>query len=278
MTWNVSIDDEQELKFVKPIFDALIKNNAPMELIKQVFYDVNIGEYFEYLPTPLKSEPEFLKECLKRNLISTGDLPLNLQNQEFISKELYLENIKTSFMELTKNLYPQDEEIVFNVLNKSYMAYEYIDNEFKDNSSLMIKCLQKNPEIFRFLKESIKEEFLNNEELVKETLKTKPEIFDQLPEENKYDTEILKAVLNTNKGYKLSQDYLNKSKDPEVALLALKIYDGARKKINQKYSSILKKNKINENCYNFLKIYLQHQRLELDLVKDNNDSLHKAKI
>jgi hypothetical protein len=258
MSWEIE-------DIVKPIFDSLIKNNAPIELMKQVFFDVKFSECFDCLPNTLKNDPEFLQECLKRNLISTASIPKNLQNQEFISRELYLSNIGMYFSELEKNLYPQDEEIVLTALKGNAMAYSYVNDEFKNNSSLMIKCLQENTKLFRFLKKEVQEEFLNNEELVKETLKTKPEIFNYIPEEKKYTPEILKSVLETDKGYKFAKDYLKKTRDSQVALMALKIYDGARKNIHQMYGSILKQNKVNENCYNFLKIYLDQKNLDAEL-------------
>lgn len=279
MAWNVEIDEEQEFKFIKPIFDALIKNNASMDLMKQVFYDTAIPRYFQYLPPTLKNDIEFLQECLKRDLISVGDIPENLQNQGTISRELYLINTATSFTNLEKNIYPQDDEIVLAALKGSPIAYYHIQDEFKNNSVLMIKALVANPELFNFLKEDIQKEFLGNEALIKESLKTSPSIFNCLSQEQKTNSEILKSTLETDKGYSLCKDYLRTNRDPQVALMALKFDDGARKKIHQMYSSILKSHKISTNCYSFLKIYLDQQNLESKLEqKDAKSSINKVKI
>lgn len=282
MTWHVDIDDEQEFKFIKPIFDALIKNNASMDLMKQVFYDTDIPRYFEHLPPTLKNDSEFLQECLKRKLISIHDVPENLQNRQVISRELYLLNTSTSFANLEKNIYPQDEEIVFTALKFSAMAYYHIQDEFKDNSQLMIKCLVANADLFRFLKENIQKDFLGNEELIKETLKINLGIFNILNEEQKHNPQILKSVLETDKGYSLCNDYLRKTRDPQISLMALQIGgDSARKKIHQIYSAILKSNKVNTGCYNFFKIYLEQQNLESKLEQKDENAKHisfKVKI
>lgn len=263
---------------VKPIFDALIKNNASLELIKNVFLDIKNPDFFEFLPNSLKNDPSFIQECLKNNLINIENISKELKNQEFISREMYLSNVEKDYLTIKNEIYPQDEEIILKAIKGNHIAYLYVHDEFKKDKELMFKCIQINPEVTGFVESEIKEEFLNNEKLVKETLKIKPEFFYQIEEEKKHTSPILKAVLETDKGYKLVKEYLKRSKDPEIALMALKIDDGARKHIHQIYGSILKKHKVKENYYNFLKIYLSQKELEKELPKNETEKVIKSKI
>jgi hypothetical protein len=277
MAMDVQIDDMQEYKFIKPIFEALEKNNALMELMKQVFYDTNIPQYFQYLSSQLKNDPDFIKGCLEKNLISISEVPPQLLNQEFISKELYISNCAVYFN--SEELYHHDEEIVFAILTNNEANYWGIRDEFKNNSKFMIKCVAENSKLYNFVNENIQKEFLENHDLVKKVLKSQPHLFDNLPEEKKYDVEILKSVLETLTGYNIARDHLKKTRDPEVALMALKNTDEARKNIHQMYVTILNQNKVKENCYNFLKIYLEHKEFQKDLsVEEPNVNKPKVKI
>lgn len=277
--YDVDIDDEQEYKFVKPIFDALAANNAPLELMKKVFFDIRLPQYFEYLPHTLQNDPVFLKEGLENNLVSIKDLPPNLQNQDFISKELYINNVSVYLDALDLNIYPQDEEIVFAVLSKSEVAHWQIEEQFKNNAQLMMKCITANEMVYRFVNENIRQQFISNEEEMKELLKTQPQFFSHMKEERKYDADVLKCVLETDKGYSYARQYLRKTRDPEVALMALKITDSARKDIHQIYSSVLKNNGVKEHCHNFLKLYLAQKQLDADLPRhDDSPRVPKTKI
>jgi hypothetical protein len=279
---NVFIDELQMEKFIAPIFSSLIKNNAPDELIKNVFFDTKIPEYFECLPKSLQENSSFIFECLERNLISASDVPKNLLNSELISKDKYLKIIENDYNFLGTNVYPQDEQIILSVLKNNIYGYHNIEEKFTTNSELMIKCLVQNSELFRLLSEDIQDDFLGNKEVMLELVKKQPDFLnylnnDQLTQLTK-DPKVIEAALNTFKGYDLIKESLRTIKDPEIALLALKVTDGARKFIHQSFNSILKENKITSNCHNFLKIYLLEFKLQKEIIPETKNTSSKFKL
>lgn len=276
MVYNVSIDDEQEAKFIEPIFRSLLSQNVSDDVMSKLYFDVGLGQYFEYMPYSLKKNPAFIKACLEKNLIHADDVPQEFKNTEFISLELYIKMVSQGHHYLELKLYQGNPEVAFEALKNEAMAYLHLKNNadfiplLKD-MDFMKRVLLENHAVFGWLNPEQKENVLTNPSYITQWLTIQPYAWDYISETDKTKTEYLKAVLQTQKGFNIAKDYLRQNKDPEVAMLALGYGDGARKSIHQKFASILKQNKVNENCQQFLKIYLAQQALEKKL---NNEKQH----
>lgn len=262
MQYNVQIDDEQQFKFVKPIFEAMRNHVSDEQLIK-VYFEVKLPQYSEYIPDHIMSDPVFVKEAIKRQLIDYSRVPDILKNTDFITKEDYLHLVESRQVEIQGGLYPQDKEIVLKGIQGVYNK-DAIEPQFRSDVELMAKCIKNDPRAWHYF--DCQKELLQNKELVTELLVHDAEFYYQIPDEKRKEKYILKAMLSNAKGYNLLNNFdtIRTITDPELVLDALKI-NPSIKNIHQKFSSIIKKHDARKDPYNFLKTYLMMNSLESGL-------------
>ena len=86
MEYNVRIDDEQQDKFVAPIFLALA-NHVDDETFMKIYFDTNLIQYSEFIPDHIMANPQFIKKAIKLNMLDYDRVPDKFKTQEFISKD-----------------------------------------------------------------------------------------------------------------------------------------------------------------------------------------------
>lgn len=268
MSYNVKIDDEQQDKFIRPIFEAIIHHVDDAKLIK-IYFEVNRLEYSEYLPDHIMSDPQFVKEAIKRQLLDYSRVPTTLKNTAFITKDDYLNLVESRQVEINDTLYTQDKEIVLKGI-KGIFKGDTIDPELRNDVGLMAQCIKVEERAWNYF--NCQKELLENKDLVTELLIHNPDFFYKIPDEKRQEKYILKAMLNNYNGYRLLEGLLilKKIDDPELVLDALKI----SKKIgpiHQKFSSIINKHDAKKDPYNFLKTYLMMNSLESELDSKNKN-------
>jgi hypothetical protein len=259
---NVQIDDEQQHKFIRPIFEAMRNHVSDEQLIK-IYFEVNLPLYSEYIPDHIMSDPAFIKEAIKRQLIDYNRVPDSLKNTDFITKEDYLHLVESRQVEIHGGLYPQDKDIVAKGIQGVFNK-EVIEPQFRNDVELMAKCIKNDPRAWHYF--DCQKELLQNKELVSELLVHDAEFYYQIPDEERKEKHILKAMLSNNKGYNLLNNFdtIRTITDPELVLDALKT-NPSIKNIHQKFSTIIKKHDAKKDPYNFLKAYLMMNSLDKGL-------------
>ena len=263
---NVQIDKLQQDKFIRPIFEALV-NHADDATIIKVYFDTNLIQYSKYIPDHIMSNPLFIKEAIKKHLIDYDRLPDSLKNTDFITKDDYLHLIECRQVKIDNDLYPQDKEIILKGIHGIYHT-NLIEPKFRDDVALMAECVKVEGRAWHYFDKQA--ELLKDKDLVADILIHNKDFFIHIPDEERKNRYVLKAMLTNIKGYNVLDEYniLKTITDPELVLDALKINPNI-KVIHQKFSSIIKEHDAKKDPYNFLKAYLMMNSLEEHLEQKN---------
>lgn len=248
-------------KLVKPIFQAMTYN-MPEKMIRKVFFDAQNPLFLDYLPETIKEDPSFMKEALEKNMIAIDQLPENLRNSSFISKSAYISLIENSPKSIGLNIYPQDNDIVYAALaNSQENILKLIDLPFKKDEQLMAKVVLKNINVLYEVDSTMKQKLKCNFEVMSQLISNDPQMYHELKTKQKSESEYLKLMLKDIPRYNEVKEYLAENKDPEIALLALKITKNAKAYIHPKYQEVLKGCESNKDTYTYLKIFVMNEKM-----------------
>lgn len=261
-------------KIEGPIFEVLLLH-LDDEKIKDIFISIRNKKFLDSLPQRFLDDFEFLKRCLDKQVLNIFQLPEKFQTPEYIPKKEYLDSLTHFHFDFSdKQIYPQDEEIVFKLLKMAGdRVYHGIEDKFKDDFYLMHKCLCANSSFFKEIKPEFRARIMQSNEWLNEILDSSPEMISMLPKEKVTAKRILK-ILNKppiedvrDSRYYLSlvENNLKFHQEPEIALKALEIKPIVYKSLHQTYTSLFKTHKIKDNHYNFLKLYFLNQNLHQNL-------------
>lgn len=215
---NILIDELQEYKFIKPIFEAMKAHVDDATFIK-IYFDVNLPEYAQYVPDRIMADPQFIKEAIKRNLLDYSRVPEKFKNTDFITKEDYLILVENGRVTLNNKLYSQDKDIVLKGI-KWGVNKEAIEPQFRDDVHFMAQCIKLDDRAWHYFDKQ--SELLANKELVVDILVHNKNFFYKIPESDRQEKYILKAMLTDRNGYKIlnREEILKKITDPELVLEA----------------------------------------------------------
>lgn len=243
-------------KVVKPIFQAMIAN-LPEMMIKKIFFDIGKASYFKYLPKNIREDSHFIKEAIIHEIIHINDLPEKFKNNKYVSKKQYLSLLKEDPKLLALNIYPQDNEIVITALgNTKIDIFDLVEPEFRKNEEVLIEAIKKMPDHLYHIDHNLAQKIRKDVQVMSALIENDPEMFLELKEKEKSDSVYLKLMLKTIPRFNEAKDYLSSNKDPEIALMAVKLTKKSVPYLHPNFQKIISQCDKQQDIYTFLKIQL----------------------
>lgn len=250
------MSNQENDKVVKPIFQAMIAN-LPEMMIKKIFLDIGEPSYFKYLPKSIREDNNFIKEAISNEMIHINELPDEFKTSKYVSKVQYLKLLKEEPQLLELNIYPQDNEIVITALSHTKNdIFDLIESEFRKNEEVLIEAIKKVPDHLYHIDPNIAQKIRKNVDVMSALIENDPEMFHELKEKEKSESAYLKLMLKTIPRFNEVKDYLSSNKDPEIALMAVKLTKKSVPYLHPNFQKIISQCDKQKDIYTFLKIQL----------------------
>lgn len=269
---DLYLEEKQIKKYIEPVFESLINNNAPKEIIINVFFDMQIREYLKFLPSDIRNDDNFLKEGVKRHMVTFYDLPDHLKTTDYITKELYISMLFNRQIIVEENIYPQDYNIAIASMNHPWHNYKFLEDEFNENAHVVLTGIISTYDwSLGLLNKKVKNSIYENNDLAMLLIDTKYTYFSVLSNEQKNSSIFLTKMLlaGIDKEEKTQKhiifnikDFLVIHTDPQLALLALELSNDFIDNIHPMYSSVIYEHQAEGNAYIFLKSFLLKEQIE----------------
>lgn len=245
---------------VKPIFQAMI-NNLPDIMVKKIFFEVGEKSYFSYLPQNIRDDQHFVKEAINKEMVNIFELPEEFKTSKYVSKSQYIALIKEESSLLSLNIYPQDSEIVLAALsNTNNDIFDLIEPEFRKNEELLIEAIKKVPDHLYHIEPSLAQKFRKNIDVMSVLIDDDPQMFHELKNKEKSESVYLKLMLKNLPRFNEAKDFLSSNKDPDIALMAVKLTKKSIPYLHQNFQKIIEKSENQKDVYTFLKIQLLNEK------------------
>jgi succinate dehydrogenase flavin-adding protein (antitoxin of CptAB toxin-antitoxin module) len=135
-----------------------------------------------------------------------------------------------------------------------------VEDQFKKDEEVLSEIVKKIPEHLYHIENNLAQKIRKNVNVMSVLISNDPQMFHELKEKEKSEYAYLKLMLKNIPNFNEVKEYLAANKDPEIALMAVKLTKKSIPYLHRNFQKIIEKCDNQKDIYTFFKIQLINEK------------------